>query len=84
MGSNNKVSKRARMNIYLVQELKDYVDGEAIRFGMSTSAFMTMLIQNYKMQNIALSSVNDVNGLVALVNALNSNSNSLGCKEESK
>ena len=51
---------------------------------MSTSAFMTMLIQNYKMQNIALSSVNDVNGLVGLVNALNSNSNSLGCKEESK
>ena len=84
MGSNNKVSKRARMNIYLVQELKDYVDEEAIRFGMSTSAFMTMLIQNYKMQNIALSSANDMNGLVALVNALNAHSNSLGSKEESK
>lgn len=84
MGSNNKVSKRARMNIYLVQELKDYVDEEAMRFGMSTSSFMTMLIQNYKMQNTALSGVNDINGLITLVNTLNANSKLLGSKEESK
>lgn len=81
---DNKEVKRARINIYLVQELKDYVDEEAKRFGLSTSAFMTMLIQNYKMQNTALSSVNDINGLIALVNVLNSNSKLLGSKEESK
>ena len=33
MSENNK---RARMNIYLVQELKDYVDSEAKNFRMST------------------------------------------------
>lgn len=81
---DNKEVKRARINIYLVQELKDYVDEEAKRFGLSTSSFMTMLIQNYKMQNTALSSVNDINGLIALVNVLNSNSKLLGSKEESK
>ena len=81
---DNKEVKRGRINIYLVQELKDYVDEEAKRFGLSTSSFMTMLIQNYKMQNTALSSVNDINGLIALVNVLNSNSKLLGSKEESK
>ena len=81
---DNKEVKRGRINIYLVQELKDYVDEEAKRFGLSTSAFMTMLIQNYKMKNTALSSVNDINGLIALVNVLNSNSKLLGSKEESK
>ena len=44
MKTDNKEVKRARINIYLVQELKDYVDEEARRFGLSTSAFMTMLI----------------------------------------
>ena len=61
---DNKEVKRARINIYLVQELKDYVDEEAKRFGLSTSSFMTMLIQNYKMQNTALSGVNDINGSI--------------------
>lgn len=81
---DNKEVKRARINIYLVQELKDYVDEEARRFGLSTSAFMTMVIQNYKNQSNALSSIGDIQSLLNLVNALNSNSNLLDPKEERK
>lgn len=84
MKTDNKEVKRGRINIYLVQELKDYVDEEARRFGLSTSAFMTMVIQNYKNQSNALSSIGDIQGLVNLVNALNSNSNLLDPKEERK
>ena len=63
MEENNNV-KRARMNIYLVQELKDYVDTQARNFGLSTSAYMTMLIQNYRMQNDALASMSNVDDMI--------------------
>ena len=63
MEENTNV-KRARMNIYLVQELKDYVDTQARNFGLSTSAYMTMLIQNYRMQNDALASMSNVDDMI--------------------
>lgn len=78
---DNKEVKRARMNIYLVQELKDYIDEEARRFGLSTSAFMTMVIQNYKTQNNAVSGIGDLKNMLDIVTALNGNSNILGDKE---
>lgn len=71
MEKNNNV-KRARMNIYLVQELKDYVDAQARKFGLSTSAYMTMIIQNYRTQNDALSSVNKVGDMIDKLDKLNS------------
>ena len=71
MEKNNNI-KRARMNIYLVQELKEYVDEQARNFGLSTSAYMTMLIQNYRMQNDALANMNDVKDLVEKLEKLNS------------
>lgn len=69
MEKDNNV-KRARMNIYLVQELKDYVDTQARNFGLSTSAYMTMLIQNYRMQNDALASMNNVDEMIKKLESL--------------
>lgn len=71
MEKHNNV-KRARMNIYLVQELKDYVDTQARSFGLSTSAYMTMIIQNYRVQNDALASVKNVEDIMNKLEKLNS------------
>lgn len=71
MEKDNNV-KRARMNIYLVQELKDYVDTQARNFGLSTSAYMTMIIQNYRVQNDALASMSNVNDMIDKLEKLNS------------
>ena len=71
MEKHNNV-KRARMNIYLVQELKDYVDAQARNFGLSTSAYMTMIIQNYRTQNDALASVKNVEDIMNKLEKLNS------------
>ena len=70
MEKDNNV-KRARMNIYLVQELKDYVDTQARNFGLSTSAYMTMIIQNYRMQNDALANMNNVQDLIDKLENIN-------------
>ena len=70
MEENNNV-KRARMNIYLVQELKDYVDTQARNFGLSTSAYMTMIIQNYRIQNDALASMSNVNDMIEKLEKIN-------------
>lgn len=70
MEKDNNV-KRARMNIYLVQELKDYVDTQARNFGLSTSAYMTMIIQNYRMQNDALASMSNVDDMIKKLETLN-------------
>lgn len=78
---DDKELKRARINIYLVQELKDYVDEEARRFGLSTSAFMTMVIQNYKTQNSAVNGIGDLKNIIDIITALNGNFNILGDKE---
>lgn len=72
MEKDNNI-KRARMNIYLVQELKDYVDTQARNFGLSTSAYMTMIIQNYRMQNDALANMNNVNELLDKMEKINGN-----------
>ena len=71
MENNNNV-KRARMNIYLVQELKDYVDTQARNYGLSTSAYMTMIIQNYRMQNDALASMSNMDDMIMKLEQLNS------------
>lgn len=71
MENNNNV-KRARMNIYLVQELKDYVDTQARNYGLSTSAYMTMIIQNYRMQNDALASMSNMDDMIKKLEQLNS------------
>lgn len=56
---NKEEKPRARMNIYLVQELKDYIDDQARNYGLSTSAYMTMIIQQHRLQTDALASIDN-------------------------
>lgn len=62
--------ERGRINIYLTKELKDYVDNSAREFGISTSAFMTMMIQNYKQQNEAIKVMGDMNLILSKLDLL--------------
>lgn len=64
--------KRGRINIYLAQHLKDYVDYKAKDFGLSTSAFMTMIIQQYKMQDEAMRAMGDMGQVLEKLNELES------------
>lgn len=67
--------KRGRINIYLAQHLKDYVDAKAKDFGLSTSAFMTMIIQQYKIQDEAMSAMTDMGQVLQKLNELESKIN---------
>ena len=64
--------ERGRINVYLAQELKDYVDNSARQFGLSTSAFMTMIIQNYKQQNEAMKVMGDMGEVLTKLNEIES------------
>lgn len=57
---DNSKLERGRINVYLSQELKDYVDNSAKQFGVSTSAFMTMIIQNYRQQTQSVNVLGEV------------------------
>lgn len=61
---------RARLNIYIIQELKDYVDEQARNYGMSTSAYMTMIIQQHRLQTDALASIETAKELMNKMEAM--------------
>lgn len=61
---------RARLNIYIIQELKDYVDEQARNYGMSTSAYMTMIIQQHRLQSNALASIETAKELMNKMEAM--------------
>lgn len=63
-------NKRGRINIYLAQHLKEYVDNKAKDFGLSTSAFMTMIIQQYKVQDEAMTAMGDMGQVLEKLNEL--------------
>lgn len=61
--------KRIRVNAYLTTELNDYLTKSASDFGMSKSAFLTMVIQSYKQQS------NTINALDRLILELDNRKN---------
>lgn len=70
MEENGNDVKRVRLNVYLVPELKKYVDEQARNYGLSTSAYMTMIIQNQRLQNDALASVETAKDLMNKMESL--------------
>lgn len=46
--------KRERVSVSMAPIVRDYVNKASEEFGMSASAFITMCIQHYKMNNDAL------------------------------
>ena len=63
-------SDRGRINVYLSSDLKEYVDSSAKNFGVSTSAFMTMIIQSYKQQSEAMKVMGDMGEILNRLEAL--------------
>lgn len=53
--------KKSKMSIYIIDELKEYVDTQARNYGLSTSAYFTMIIQNQRMMSDGMASLNQVN-----------------------
>lgn len=76
MEENINGVKRVRLNVYLVPELKKYVDEQARNYGLSTSAYMTMIIQNQRFQNDALASVETARELINRMESLGIEMNS--------
>ena len=52
--------KRERISVSIAPVVREYFDKAAEEFGMSVSAFITMCIQNYKVNNEALSEMSKV------------------------
>lgn len=46
--------KKVPVNLNLVPSIKEYIEKEAIAFGMSNSAFVTLVINQYRQQNDVL------------------------------
>lgn len=42
--------KKEKLNLSVAPEIKEYLDKQSIAFGMSISAYLTMLVSNYRMQ----------------------------------
>lgn len=60
-----KKNNRCRLNIYLVPELKDYVIRTAEEYGLSQSAFVTMVLSQYKQQMISLEAMTNLKHIVS-------------------
>lgn len=52
--------KRERISITMAPVVRDYVNKASEEYGMSVSAFITMCVQNYKVNNEALSEMSKV------------------------
>jgi len=65
METNNK---KLRMNISMAQEVKDWLDQKARDMGMSSSAYISMLVSQSRQQEQALGSLDLLKSLMAQMN----------------
>lgn len=49
-----KTENRVRINISITPEVKKYLDEQASAFGMNVSAYITMVVQQYRQQSEAM------------------------------
>ena len=54
--------KRERISVTMAPSVKEYVNKASEEFGMSISAFITMCVQNYKVNNEALAEMGKFQG----------------------
>lgn len=47
--------KKMQVNLNLVPSIKEYIEKESIAFGMSNSAFVTLIINQYRQQTQVMS-----------------------------
>lgn len=49
--------EKCKIQAYVVKDVYDYVQSEAQRYGLSISAYFTMIIQQQRMQGDALNAI---------------------------
>ena len=54
------MAKTERLNVYVVPGIKEYVVKECEELGMSQSAFVTMVINQYRQQKDSLNTMNNM------------------------
>lgn len=54
------MAKTERLNVYVVPSIKEYVVKECEELGMSQSAFVTMVINQYRQQKDSLNTMNNM------------------------
>lgn len=64
--NNNKV----KLNLSISPEVKDYLTSNSECFGMSVSAYITMIVQQYRQQAQALSEMSKIQGYIEQFQAL--------------
>lgn len=61
---NVLVQYKEKMTITLSKDIKDYLVSQAEHFGMSSSAYITMLVNNSRIQSQALSEMSKIQGVI--------------------
>lgn len=61
---------KEKLNLSVTPEIKDYLDKQSIAFGMSISAYVTMLISNYRQQVNTMAQFADLSETVKRIEKL--------------
>lgn len=65
----SKVLQKNKMSVYVTDEMKEYLNSQAISLGISTNAFMVMIFNSYRQQNEAIEAANNVQVLLHELNS---------------
>lgn len=71
------MDNKVRLGIYLVPELKEYLEKTSEAYGMSVSSFMALIITTYRQQTQAMVQLADIKNMIDDIKVLQD-------KEESK
>lgn len=70
-----EIIKRVKLNLSITPEVKEYLIEQSNIMGMSSSAFITMLISQHKQQAQALSSVDLMKAMMSQMKELEDKNN---------
>ena len=51
---------KEKLNLSVTPEIKEYLDKQSIAFGMSISAYVTMLVSNYRQQVNSMAQLSEI------------------------
>lgn len=54
------MEKKVRLNCYVIPDIKKYLEEQSDAYGMSLSAYLTMIIQTYRQQSDSISMMNSL------------------------
>lgn len=60
----SSIGQKNKMSVYVTDEMKEYLNSQAMELGISTNAFMVLVFNQYKQQSDAIKSANNVQSLL--------------------